>query len=332
MTTIKDIANSVGVSVTTVSRVLNNDPKFSVSEDTRNHIFQAAEKLAYRKKSAIPVIHNVSLLYWLTENEELEDVYFKQIRVGLEKECKRRNISIKKYNKADGVDAIDPKTSAFLMVGPFSPDEFKKVISISQIGVLVDTYANDGILDSVRPNLPLMIRQMIDYYIAQGHRKIGLICAHDYGMDRSINPVDTRERAFREYMQECRLLNERFIFHADTGSVSSGYQCAMRSIEQLGENLPTAFCVASDPLAVGTLQAFHEKGIAIPQRISFFSINDVNVSKYISPPLTTFHIDIPLMCDTALNLLEDRLVKRQAPQKTVLLGGTPIYRKSVREI
>lgn len=332
MATIKDIAKIVGVSTTTVSRVLNNDPEFTVSANTRMHIFQTAEKLAYKKRAPASVTHRVALLYWLTENEELEDIYYKQIRMELETKFQDYNISMRRYDKEEGIGAIDPETDAFLIVGRFEKQEFEKITSISRLGVIIDTASNDIFFDSVRPNLSLMIRQMIDHFLAQGHRKIGLICGHDYGQQKRVETLDIRENAFREYMEELGILNEKYIFRSATGSVSGGYQCALNAIEESGDDLPTAFCVASDPLAVGTLQAFHEKGIAIPQRVSFFSIDDVIVSKYVSPPLTTFHIDIPFMCQTALKLLQERLANPNMPQETILLNGTPVYRKSIQNI
>ena len=57
----------------------------------------------------------------------------------------------------------------------------------------------------------------------------------------------------------------------------------------------TAFCIASDTLAVGVLQALNEKGIQVPEQMALFSINDVNIAKYLSPPLTTIHIDLSLI-------------------------------------
>ena len=55
--------------------------------------------------------------------------------------------------------------------------------------------------------------------------------------------------------------------------------------------MPQAFLVASDPLAVGVLQAFNENKLTVPEDVSMISINDIDIAKYVSPPLTTFRID-----------------------------------------
>ncbi|WP_315899349.1 substrate-binding domain-containing protein, partial [Klebsiella sp. Kpp] len=68
------------------------------------------------------------------------------------------------------------------------------------------------------------------------------------------------------------------------------------AIDTLGEELPTAFYIAADPIAVGCLQALNEYGIAIPGRVNLISVNNISIAKYVSPPLTTFHIDLMELC------------------------------------
>lgn len=85
MATIKDVAEKAGYSISTVSRVLNNDESLSVPDETREKIFEVAESLNYRKKTIRTLVKNIAFLYWLTDKEELEDVYFKTMRLEIEK-------------------------------------------------------------------------------------------------------------------------------------------------------------------------------------------------------------------------------------------------------
>lgn len=327
MATIRDIASDAGVSTTTASRVLNNDPKISVSSETRSKIFCSARKLGYQKKPLHPQGGTVALLYWITDKEELEDIYFKSIRLEVEKQARLRNVTVQKYKSEDGVKAIDPKTSAFFAIGHFSREELDYIHSITPNGVFIDTSPDERLFDSVTSNFPLMIRQMVDYFRSQGHQKIGFIGGRDYA-----NRMDARERAFRDITGEYSILNESWIFITDNFSVNGGYQTAKCAIKQYGDSLPTAFCVASDPIAIGALQAFNEKGWQIPQRVSFFSINNISVTKYVSPPLTTFHIDIPLLCQTAFELLEDRMKTHRTLTKSVMVSASPVFRKSIQKL
>ena len=86
--------------------------------------------------------------------------------------------------------------------------------------------------------------------------------------------------------------------------------------------------MASDTLAVGVLQALNEAGVQIPEQTAVFSINDISVSRYVSPPLTTFHIDIAMLCETAVDLLRTRVLEGGKITRTVFINGLPVFRKS----
>ena len=92
MATIKEIAEMAGVSSAAVSRVLNYDESISVSNETRKAIFEAAEKLGYKKKVIYPKIENIVLLYWIDAIDELELVYYEKIRDEVIKQAKKTKI------------------------------------------------------------------------------------------------------------------------------------------------------------------------------------------------------------------------------------------------
>ncbi|MEF1207399.1 LacI family DNA-binding transcriptional regulator, partial [Photobacterium damselae] len=90
MATLKDIATEAGVSLATVSRVLNDDPTLSVKEETKHRIFEIAEKLEYRtssaKKSTLDkkINHHFLALYNYKQEAEVNDPYYLSIRHGVE--------------------------------------------------------------------------------------------------------------------------------------------------------------------------------------------------------------------------------------------------------
>jgi len=328
MATIKEIADNVGVSPTTVSRVLNNDPKLVVSDETRSKIHVSADELGYKKKKYGSNIKNIAFLYWITEKEELEDIYFRSIKIEMEKQAELNGISMVRYQQSDGIDSVDKNTLAIIAVGKFNQEEIEKIKAITPNVVFTEFSADEGCFDLVRPNLILMIRQMVDYFVSQGRTNIGYIGACECENNLSSKRMEIREKAFREAAYEKSVLNENYIFIANSISLKDGYKIALKAIEKLGDDMPTAFCVASDALAIGALQAFNEKGWSIPQRVSFFSINNINVSKYVSPPLTTFDINISLECQTVFKLLKERLLENRTIPKLTYIAGTPIFRKS----
>lgn len=328
MATIKEIAEVVGVSSATVSRVLNYDDTISVNDETRNSIFRVADELGYKKKVINPKIENVAFLYWVTEKDELEDVYYKTIRTEIEKEAAERNIKLTTYKKKQGMKAIDKNSSVFIALGWFNRSELNYLNSIIDNGIFIDSSPDERFFDAVRPNLDSVVTQIVDYFIEKGHKTLGFIGGTDRNIDTGETSMDVREWSFRESAKYYGVLDEKNIFITEYLSVEEGYRLAKEAIEILGDAMPTAFCVASDTLAIGALQAFNEHGFSIPERVAFFSINDVSVAQYVSPPLTTFHIDIPLLCEAALDLVQERMIKGRKITKTVFVNGTPIFRKS----
>ena len=92
--------------------------------------------------------------------------------------------------------------------------------------------------------------------------------------------------------------------------------------------LPKGFLVGSDPLAVGVLQAFNENKITVPTDTAIISINDIDIARYVSPPLTTFHIDTDDLAAQAITTLKDTIIFDRSQKRMVLVDAKLIYRKS----
>lgn len=328
MATLKQIAERAKVSLTTVSRVLNQDATLSVTPETRNRILDIAGELGYRKKTLQPPVKKIAFLYWLTEMEELHDVYFRSIRLELENQAKKYNVELHSYTIKDGIHAISSDIRGFIAVGRFSSDELARLRELTPCGVFMDTTPDQDHYDAVRPDLVWITRRAVDFFLDRGHRQIGFVGGVDFDPDTRAVRQDLRETTFRLYLESKGLLIEDAIFTGSHFSVEDGYELMMGAIDKLGDQLPTAFFVASDPIAVGCLQALNERGIAIPARVSLLSINNISVAKYVSPPLTTFHIDIEELCKTALVLLLEQVIERRTLVKTVYLNAELIIRKS----
>lgn len=328
MATIKDVATEAGFSISTVSRVLNNDESLSVPDETREKIFEVADKLNNRKKTVRPKVKNIAFLYWLSDKEELEDVYFKTMRLEVEKLASKFNIELTTYKITDGITKIPSEIEGFIAVGMFSDKELEYLRGITNNGVFLDTTPDPYHFDSVRPDLALLTVQTVDFLLEKGHKEIGLIGGTYHNPNTDEDEMDIREKIFREYMSKKGLLREEFIFCHRGFSVENGYYLMSKAIEQLGEQLPTAFFIAADPIAVGCLQALNEHGISIPNRVSVVSINNTSVAKYVSPPLTTYHIDLREMCKNAIELLLEQIIGKRKIVKTLYLGAELIIRKS----
>lgn len=326
MATIKEIAEIVGVSSAAVSRVLNYDEGISVSEETREAIFATAEKIGYKKKVIYPKIENVALLYFTDNEDELEDVFYRGVREEVIKQAKKMNIRLQIYDRRDGMSVIPRDLNAFIAVGWLTRKEINQLYKTCPRGVFIGTSPDEKLFDAVRPNMDSFVTQMVDYFVEKGHKKIGFIGGSDRNIDTGKPSMDIREWSFRQSVAYYHCLEEEYILISEKFTVDEGYRMGKELLKK--SSLPTALCIASDTLAVGVLQALNEKGIQVPEQMALFSINDVNIAKYLSPPLTTIHIDIPCICETALDLLRNRVLYGGKVTKLIFVNGIPIFRKS----
>ena len=327
MATIKQIAEAVGVSSSAVSRVLNYDEKISVSSETREAIFAKAEELGYQKKVIYPKIENVVLLYWIGQVDELEDAYYQGIRDELVRQAKEKNIVMSVITREQGFSAIPKDVTAFVAMGWMDREEIDRLHRICKKGVFVGTTPDEKLFDAVKPNLDSFVTQIVDHFMEKGYKSIGFVGGTDRNIDTGKPSMDVREWSFRQSALYYKCLDEKQIYIAKKNTVKEGVRIGSR-IAKDRKSLPRALCVASDTLAVGLLQSLNEAGVKVPEEVAVFSISDLSIARYVSPPLTTFHIDIPVICETALELLQNRVLRNEKVTKTVFVNGVPVFRKS----
>lgn len=330
MATIKDIAEKAGVSSSTVSRVLNYDATLSVADDTKKKVFEAAEQLSYRKTTSKRYIdQKVAIVHWYTEKEELNDLYYLSIRLGIEQRCKDIGMKPEVYF-FDNIKAIKAaETNGIIAVGKFSDPQVKQLTMINSNVVFVDYSPNEDKYDAVVIDFEKATKKIIDFFLTTNHQKIGYIGGREYLKGQTGPLIDMREKTFESYMTEHGLYEDRFVY-LGAFSVEDGYNLMKQAIEELGEDLPTAFFMCSDAMAIGSLRALHEANIAIPERVSIMGINDTTVSKYMYPSLSTVRVYTEVMGETAVDILVERLEGRKIAKK-VFISTKLIIRQSVKK-
>ncbi|MBL1224113.1 LacI family DNA-binding transcriptional regulator [Enterococcus sp. BWR-S5] len=328
MVTIKQVAEKSGYSQATVSRLLKGDTSLSIAEETRKTIIHTALAMGYDRSKIKTPIEQIAVLFWLTDQEELQDLYFRQLRISIEKYAKINNMEITMLKHEEGIEQLPKNSSGFIGIGSFTSDEIRQLKTSCPNGVFLEINPQPDLFDTVKPDTDHMTRKAIDYFIHKGYQKIGFIGGAFFDPDTGSEEMDSRESAFRDYLLKKGLLNEKYIFSGGHFTVDQGYQLTSALIASSDDDLPEAFFVASDTIAVGALQAFNEKGILIPDRLELLSINDNEIAKFVSPPLTTFKIDVEEIAKTAIDMLVDQLIYPRKTTKTVLLGSELIVRKS----
>jgi LacI family transcriptional regulator len=186
MATIKDIADRVGVSIATVSRVLNYDSTLSVTDETKKRIFEVAELFDYKKskKRKITSTKKVAFIHWYTEKEELDDLYYMSIRFGIEKKCEQYDIRLVKIFY-DNYQAIEMENiEGIIAVGKFSNKQVDDLCKMTKNIVFVDFSPDEDMFDSIVVDFEKTTKKVLDYFIKNGHEKIGYIGGREFFMTK----------------------------------------------------------------------------------------------------------------------------------------------------
>lgn len=318
MATIRDIAEKAGVSISTVSRVLNYDPTLSASNETKKKIFEIASELSYDKHiSKNKSTNRVAIVKWYTEEEELNDLYYLSIRLGIEKKCKELNFSVAMYAQ-DNIDEIkNDNIQNIIAVGKFSKNQIEKFAAEERNVIFVDYSPNENVFDSVVANFEIATKNVVDYFIKKGHKNIGYIGGMESFKDKSDYVEDVRGKTFKSYIKKLKLWNENNIFIGNF-SVDDGYNLMKKAIMELKEELPTALFIANDTMAIGALRALAELGIEVPERVNVIGVNDISVAQYLNPPLSSVKVYTENMGETAVELLIERINGRTIAKKVSL--------------
>lgn len=329
MATVKEIAQKSGYSPATVSRLLNNDPNLSITADTKNKILEIANKLGYWKDHQEKRIRpTIALLYRVNHQEQLQDEYFTSLKQALISTVEQEALKMKTFYDID--DLIDHASlfQGFIGVGagPIEDAKLRQLHKMLPNGVFVDTNPAPELFDSIRPNLTLTVKNAIDLFIDNGHKKIGFIGGAGQKHNH-IQENDARAVAFANYIK-ARKRDAQYMFVEGQFSVENGYKLGKQVLAKCKDDLPDAFLIASDTLAVGVLQAFNEENVNIPQDTAILSINNSNIVKYVSPPLSSYNIDQQEMIDMALNMLTNLIINHERAHIDVNMNTNLVVRKS----
>lgn len=340
MATIKDIAELANVSPTTVSRVLNNDTSLSVTEETRKKIFEIAEKLQYKlpqrkvSKKHHEIKHaKIGLIIYCSEEVEDEDPYFLSIHQGVERELYRYGLEISKtirwinYDSYDSLSDLD----SLIVIGKVDFDYLNPIFMQIKHIVFIDYSPNDEMFDSVLVDFEKATYKALNHLLENGHSSIGFIggtdIIHQFGSRVGMKEVDQRQKFFQKFMENKGLDHAKHLYIGENFSTLTGYKLMKKAIRN--KSLPTAFVIASDPMAIGAYRALKEAGLSVPDEVSIVAFDDITIAQFMTPPLTTVKVYTDEMGKAAVRLLYDKINGRKVPIKLVVPTKLVVRQSSV---
>lgn len=289
--TLKDVARDSGVSITTVSRILNaKESGVPIREETRDRVFAVAARLGYKPNLLARGLRGSRSSLLGVIARDISDPFHIQILRGINEAARKAEYRL-------FLGHVDYEPQAAVAYGSmFEQSHADGIILIGDIqggDNALDVLAGQhryvvGVTDRTeRRQIPGVYSDSVagsdaamDHLWALGHRAI--ICVSDS------RTYDGRLRADRyERYMHGRGMGEYVQVHITDQEPDKGYELGQRIFDTFDDSPTTAIFATSDTTAFGLMRAAYERGISIPERLSIVGYDDIDIAPFVIPPLTT---------------------------------------------
>lgn len=312
--TLKDIAKEAGVSISTVSRVLNHSSPNAASKEVQDRIWEIVRRTGYtpnfsarnlqqqKSEQSIQTPRSIACMYARTP-ENTADLFFSSLVRSIEQEAFKHKY-ILKYSFTS-LNIHDPVT--FRLINEYQVNGLvilgrcdKQLLTLlrQHFPNIVSTGLNklEGKFDQVGCNGEEVSKTALEYLIKLGHSAIAYI-----GETQS----EERYTGYQHTLAQNGLpLRPELVVNVPM-TPEGGYRGAQRLLSS-NATFSAIFC-GNDTTAIGAMRAISEAGKKIPEDISVISIDNIDTAQYLTPMLTTIHIPTEEMGQMAAKLLIDRI-------------------------
>jgi LacI family transcriptional regulator len=329
--TLEDIAKQAGVSRSTVSRVVNDDP--NVRETVRRRVQEVIQLTGYHPHAAARTLAShrswmIGLVLPRSVNSFFTDPYFPSLTQGVAQACNQ-------YNYTLGLFLVASKE-----------DEDKIFPRVSRRGLLDGILVQEGEVGNqlierlTNSNMPLVIAgrphhasnvsyidvdnvsaayHAVRHLIGLGYKRIGTIT----GTARRTESIDRKKGYGKALAEQGLALDEALIAGGDF-TEAGGYH----AMQELLPARPDAIFAASDIMAVGGMRAVREAGLRIPEDVAFVGFDDLSIATLVHPQLTTVRQPIDQFGIKAVEMLIDLIENGVKPARRLIIDTELIVRES----
>jgi DNA-binding LacI/PurR family transcriptional regulator len=326
--TAKDVAKRAGVSIATVSRVVNSHE--SVRPEIRARVLLAIEALGYRPSRAAQLLrakrgHVIGLII-----PDIQNPFFTAVARGIEDVAYQHGYSLILCNTDENsdkerlyLDVMRAEAVAGVILATTVEDNpnvgrfFEDGIPV----VAIDRHLNDPRIDSVMVDSVQGTLEAMSHLIELGHRRIGFISG-----PVTITTMAERRDGYLSAHKRHDLIASPELMRFGYPRLADGYACAQELLQLSWP--PTALFVANNLMALGALQAIQERGLSIPHGISLVSFSDMPWASLLQPPLTAIVQPDYELGQKAAELLLERFAQPDKPVSHVQLSLTLTVRAS----
>jgi LacI family transcriptional regulator len=305
--TIFDVATLSGVSIKTVSRVVNKEP--NVRTSTRERVDNAIQQLNYRpdrsaRNLASHRSHIIGLVYDDPSNYEIPSAgYVIRMQQGALRACRSAGCELLIHpcdyqDKSVGsqIKALieNVRPDGIILAAPLSnmPSIVRAIGATNTPFVRVSSGKKNGKHFSVSMTDRKSSAEMTCYLASLGHQQIAFLTGHPQH-----DAVKNRFLGYQDGLQEVGLKFSETLVAAGDNSIRSGEACAEKLLSL--KNPPTAIFAANDDMAAGVIRVADRLGISVPEKLSVAGCDDVALAQQIYPALTTIRQPLAAMSERA---------------------------------
>lgn len=330
---ITDVAKRAGVSVATVSRVMNGN--YPVKEETKKNVLRAIEELNY-----IPNMQARELTLQKSQTigvivPSITNLYFSEVITGIESYLKENNYSLilscsnnnAEEEKKCVENFISRNTAGIIIADPAKKNVAGRAFSkLGQHVPLVFINGNNASsnVSCVSNDEGSGTEAALDYLIEKHHHDILFV------RGKESYSYDIKEEVYVKKMTECGRFNEDNIINVGPGNTQDIVENTTNKVyDVLKDTKCTAVFACNDLMAVGVLNACKKLKIKVPKDMAVMGFDNIVIGKYMEPPLTTVDQNMFLLGTNAAQLLIEKIKYDNKYSKKVILNNSIIKRGTV---
>jgi LacI family transcriptional regulator len=315
---------------------LNDNPNESISEAVRSRVLGAARELSYQANAAAAGlarkrIRNVGIVFY-EQDDVITNPFYSFVVQGAVKEAVERNYNLlfsyveSSYKSFEELPKMvrEKNAEGVLFMWRIHPQMIKDIAALSIPVVLVDTAPRVPGVNSFQIDNASGGQLAAEYLLSLGHEAIAMLAPRD-----PVASIEQRLAGFRAGFEKAgrRFSRSTNVVTAD----ALNYHAARRATAGVlaKKTLLTGLFCANDEMAAGALRAAHEAGYEVPRDLSVIGFDDIVMSNYTDPPLTTVGVVKEQMGRNAMARLielvegaDTRVQVALAPVKLVVRGST----------
>lgn len=334
---IKTIAQMAGVSVATVSKIINNYS--DIGDETRQRVLKIMEETGYRPSSSAKTLATkksglIGVVFAGKLNSDLNHPFFVKVIDSFKKQIGLLGFDLLFFSNENFSSSKEDylarcrhfQVDGCIIIAGDEVEPSIRELDQSEIPCIgIDIKLSGSNSAYIMSDNAKISSKVVEHFYMNGYRDIGLL-----GINRHSEIVSTREQAFKESLKTFGL-NLRPEWHIQSGNFDKigGYE-AMKQLIATG-SLPKAMFAVSDMLALGVLQAMKEHHLKVPEDMALIGCDDIDACLYSDPTLTTVKQDNQKIGRLGALMLYD-MINNQIEPSSIVVEADLVVRESCGQI